>query len=233
MAKIIEILKEFLKDIEKENRFNLVVKGGTALSLYHLNNHRESEDLDFDADRKYLDKHKEILGFFKEILEGLRKKRVIEGYKIMKSGFASTKRYHIKLEIKTYKTIYTKIDIDFVDLPKDVSKRGNLLLYSLERMFVSKIITYANRKEFKDLYDLYYLIDKVDCLKFKKGIVDEIENVVDIIGKEDMLKMYKLAFRNVDLRFKNLKEKDVEKFTKKVASKLKILINKIKGDKGE
>ena len=54
MTRILEILKEFLEEVEKENPFNLVLKGGTALSLYYLNHHRESEDLDFDTEKHFL-----------------------------------------------------------------------------------------------------------------------------------------------------------------------------------
>ena len=43
--KILGVLKVFCKEVEKDNPFNLVLKGGTALALYYFN-HRESKDLD-------------------------------------------------------------------------------------------------------------------------------------------------------------------------------------------
>ena len=58
MTIILTILEEFVKEIEKDNPYKLVIKGGTALSLFYLNHHRESEDLDFDADMSYLKEYK-------------------------------------------------------------------------------------------------------------------------------------------------------------------------------
>ena len=123
--KILEILEEFLKEVEKDNPFNLVLKGGTALSLYHLNHHRESEDLDFDTEKHFLKDFKRIEEYLSNILDKLKQKGIIVEYKITKSGFAATERYHIKIELKTHKTYSTKIDIEFLDLPKNLIKVEN------------------------------------------------------------------------------------------------------------
>ena len=40
--KIIDILEEIVKEIDKNNPYDLVLKGGTALALFYLNKHRES-----------------------------------------------------------------------------------------------------------------------------------------------------------------------------------------------
>lgn len=54
MPRILEILKSILDEIRKSNPFGLILKGGTALAIHHTSGHRESEDLDFDADLKYI-----------------------------------------------------------------------------------------------------------------------------------------------------------------------------------
>ncbi len=230
VSKILDIIKEFLKEIEQNNPFGLVLKGGTALSIYYLNHHRESEDLDFDTDKNFIKEYKSIENYLINILEKLKQKQIIEDYKITKSGFASTNRYHIKFELKIYKILYSKVDVDFVDLPKNLIKKGQLNLYSVERIFITKAVTFVNRKEFKDLYDIAHLIGKINIKSFKKkeNVIQLIEEVIQIIQQEDINKMFKLAFRNVDLRFKNLKESQLEDFIKKTTNMLRILANKLK-----
>ena len=232
MTRILEILEKFLREVEKNNPFNLVLKGGTALSIYYLNHHRESEDLDFDAPKDLANKYKEIENYLITILKILKEKEVINEYKINKSGFASTNRYHIKIELKTYKTYYTKIDLDFVELPKNLIKKEQLNLYSTERLFVTKALTFINRKEFKDIYDISYLIEKVDenLFKEKENVIDLLQNTIAATKNEDIKQLYKIAFRNVDLKFKNLKESELEQFIQKTIKKINILINKLKRD---
>ena len=55
MVRIMEILEKIIDQITKENPYGLIFKGGTALSLIHLDHHRESEDLDFDVVIKLID----------------------------------------------------------------------------------------------------------------------------------------------------------------------------------
>lgn len=229
MVRILDILTEFLKEMEKDNPFNLVLKGGTALSIYYLNHHRESEDLDFDAEKSLIKKHEKIKNSFVDILEKLKERQLITEYIISKSGFASANRYHIKLELKTYKTFYTKIDIDFVELPKRLIKKGALCLYPAERIFITKAVTFVNRKEFKDIYDISHLTGKIDVHMFKKGakVANLINNVIGIIQSEDIKELYKIAFKNVDLKFKDLKEHDLNKFLTMTLRKLNILVNKL------
>ena len=230
VSRILDVIKEFLMEVEKDNPFNLVLKGGTALSIYYLNHHRESEDLDFDADRPLIKKYKEIQNYLTAILEKLKQKQIIKDFKITKSDFASTNRYHIKFELKTHKIIYSKADIDFVELPENLIKVGQLNLYPAERIFITKALTFVNRKEFKDLYDISHLVRKVNMASFKKkeNVIQLIEEVIQTIQQEDLKKIFKSAFRNVDLKFKNLKESQLDNFIKKTINELRVLINKLK-----
>ncbi len=228
--KILDILKEFLKEVEKDNPFNLVLKGGTALSLYYLDHHRESEDLDFDTEKHFLKDYQRIEKYITNILYNLKERKTISDYKITKSGFASTDRYHIKIELRTHKIYYTKIDIDFVDLPNNLIKNKKLSLYSKERLFITKLVTFISRKEFKDLYDIECLVDKINLEKFegKENVIKLIQDSIQTIQQEDINKMFKLAFRNIDLKFKNLKEPQLKNFIQQTINKLKIVINKIR-----
>ena len=97
-------------------------------------------------------------------------------------------------------------------------------------MFVGKAIAFISRKEFKDIYDLSFLMKKIKVENFKKkeNVVTLLEDVIEIVQKEDIQKMFRLAFRNVGLRFKDLKEPQIKEFCEKLIMGLRILINKLK-----
>jgi len=229
MVRILDILSEFLKEVEKNNPHNLVLKGGTALSLYYLDHHRESEDLDFDVEQQYIKQYKQIEQYIKNILQKLKEQNILTEYTITKAGFASTKRYHVNIELKTHKTYHTKIDIDFVELPKIFEQRGKLLLYSQERLFIGKLIAFTNRKEFKDLYDISHLIKKVHIEQWKgnKNVQQFLQKTIDTIKEEDINTMFKTAFRNIDMRFKNLKESQLQTFIQKTERDIHKVMNMI------
>lgn len=229
MARILDILEEFLKEIGKSNPYKLIAKGGTTLSLFYLNHHRESEDLDFDTTLGK-NQHKKIESYFLDILNNLKKKGTLKNYRKGKSGLAATNRYHINLVLETYKEFYTKIDVDFVKPIKNLKKKGALFYYPLERLFIGKSITFVNRKEFKDIYDIKHMLPKLDLKTFKNNphVVELIDDLVNAIQNEGMVSLYKKAFRNVDLHFKDLKESEIEKFIDKLIRDLRIFKNKIK-----
>lgn len=226
---MLHILEQFAKEIEKSNPHHLVLKGGTALSLYYLKRHRESEDLDFDAPKHLKTQVKQIETFFADILHTLKEKNVIQDYRVTKAEFASTERYHIKLELKTHKTLMSKIDVDFVELPPKLLTRGRLYLYPVERIFITKAVTFVSRKEFKDLYDIVYLLRKVDVSTYKKksNVQKLLQNVIQTLQKEDVISMYKAAFRNVDLRFRDVKPACIGVFVNDAIRKLRIAVNKL------
>jgi predicted nucleotidyltransferase component of viral defense system len=230
MAGLLIILEEFVKEIEKDNPYKLVMKGGTALSLFYLNHHRDSEDLDFDADASYLKEYKKIEEYFIDILKKLKQKGVLKGYLKKKSGLAATNRYHMKLTLETHKELDTKIDVDFIKIANNLNNKGELFFYLPERMFITKMITFIDRKEFKDLYDVSHLISLINIKTFKRNIkvIDLIDKFIGAVLNEDVMMLFKDAFRNVDLMFKGLKESEVPRFTSKTIRNLRILKNKLK-----
>ena len=229
MARILDILEEFLKEIEKSNPYKLIAKGGTALSLFYLNHHRESEDLDFDT-ALGKNQYKKIESYFLGILSNLKKKGALKNYRKGKSGLAATNRYHINLVLETYKEFYTKIDVDFVKPTTNLKKKGALFYYPLERLFIGKCIAFVNRKEFKDIYDVKHMLPKIDIETFRNNpnVVNLIDDLINTIQSEDIIILYKNAFRNVDLRFKDLKESQIKVFTGKLIRDLSLFKNKIK-----
>ncbi len=208
-----EILKAFCKELEKENPFGLILKGGTALALYRFN-HRESEDLDFDVDISLKKDIHQLEEYFKTIFNRLQQNKLIVEYRITKSDFAATNRFHLKVELKTAKTYYSKIDLEFIEPPPLVEKIGELKIYPLERMFIGKSLAFVNRKEFKDLYDLAYLAPKINPEKIakKKEVTELLQRVIITAQNQDTATLFKLAFRNVDLKFKDIKESKIDEF---------------------
>ena len=225
---ILKILEEFLKEIERHNPYKLIAKGGTVLSVFYLNHHRESEDLDFDTTIKKED-YKKIESYLLGILSKLKEKGLIKSYSKGKSGLASTKRYHMKLEIETHKIYYTKIDVDFIKDVKNPNKKGELLIHNLERMFIGKCIAFMDRKEFKDIYDIYYILPKLNISTFKgnKNVINMIDSLIETVNNEEIVILYKKAFRNIDLRFKDLKESNIKSFIFKLVNNLRNFKNKI------
>lgn len=228
MARILDVLEEFLREVEKSNPHGLIGKGGTILSLFYLGRHRESEDLDFDT---MLEKsqYRKIEAYFISILERLKRKGFIRSYSMGKSGLATTNRYHMNITLETYKKFHTKIDVDFVKTVKSLEKKGELRYYPIERLFISKLIAFTSRKEFKDIYDLSHMINKLDLEIFKgnQNVIRLIDDAVKAIESEEVVLLYKKAFRNVDLRFKSLKEPKIEEFVAKLVRDLRLLKNRI------
>lgn len=229
MARILDVLEEFLREVEKSNPHRLIGKGGTILSLFYLGRHRESEDLDFDT---MLEKsqYRKIETYFISILERLKRKGFIRSYSMGKSGLATTNRYHMNITLETYKKFHTKIDVDFVKPVKSLEKKGELRYYPIERLFIGKLIAFTSRKEFKDIYDLSHMINKLDLEIFKgnQNVSRLIDDAVKAIESEEVVLLYKKAFRNVDLRFKSLKEPKIEEFVAKLVRDLRLLRNRIR-----
>jgi predicted nucleotidyltransferase component of viral defense system len=198
--------------------------------LYYLNHHRESEDLDFDADIKYLKEHAKIESYFIDIFEKLKQKGIIKKFSKGKSGLASTNRYHMKIQLETHRIFYTKIDVDFVKINGKLQNKSELFLYSPERLFITKMITFTDRKEFKDLYDISHLLSHISIGVFKNNleVINLIDQVINTILNEDLKKLFKQAFKNVDLGFKNLNESQIDMFNLNILKDLRILKNKLK-----
>ena len=212
VSQILNILKEILHEIEKENPYKLIGKGGTILSLYYLN-HRDSEDLDFDTTFSK-EKSKQIQKYILNILDNLKTRGILKGYKLTKGVLASTNRYHMNLVLYTHKDLLTKIDIDFVKPVKNLNKKGEFFYYSLERLFIGKLITFNRRKEFKDIYDISYILSKIKTDSFSGNlrVVELIDNTINNLEMEDIFNLYKKAFRNRDMKFKDFKSAQLGAF---------------------
>jgi len=229
MARILEILDSVLDEVREYNPFGLVLKGGTALAIHHIKGHRESEDLDFDADRRYLNRVMEIESYLMSILDNTVRKGQIKGFELKKKGFASTERYHMNILLHTYKSHRTKIDLDFMELPDNLEYEGKLGFYTAERMFVGKLLTYGSRKELKDIYDIVHLLRLVEARGFKERekVAELVHRVIESAGDNALVTSYERLLEAIDLRFKNLKSKNVKSFLIRTLRDLRVFRNEL------
>jgi len=121
-----------------------VLIGGTALALFHLH-HRISIDLDFVP----MSKNEKI----KEELKGCLSKK---GYRTVAGVYKN--QFIIQFE-------ETGIKVEFFETEKRIKnflsyKYGNstLLVASLEDILELKIESYAERKEARDLFDIFFIL---------------------------------------------------------------------------
>ena len=135
----------------------------------------------------------------------------------------------MNIALITYKTHLSKIDIDFVDISQNLEYENQLRFYTSERMFVAKLLTFQSRKGFKDIFDSYYLLQKIEPSSFEKPekLAQLIDNVLDILNDKALITSYKKGFRSIDLRFQNLKEHQIESFIKKSQRELRVFRNQL------
>ena len=230
MTRIIDILELIVDEIKKDNPYHLVLKGGTALAFHHLARHRESEDLDFDIPRQYDSLNKQIVEFLMAILSRLKADGKIEDFKIRKEGFSSTDRYHMNIIIITHRAFQTKFDLSYTEMPDDLETEGELYFYTAQRMFVSKLLTFCSRQNLKDFFDIHHLLRKVEPDEFNNPIkiAELIDRVITQCERKALNNNFKLAMRNLDLRFTNLKERDLGSFVEKTIKELKAFRNELR-----
>lgn len=221
---IISLLRELLKEIEKDNPFDLIGKGGTILAIYHLN-HRDSQDLDFDCLTK--NKDKDFEGYFKSIFDRVIKNHKLK-YKVNKTSFSEIGRFHMGVTFSTYKDLpQTKMEINFIDsLPDDLITFGEFKFYSLEHLFFQKLKTSADRGEIKDIIDIGSALKSkeptLDSKKLKKceGIFSLIDKAISTIEKlEQDPKGWKEEFATTKLKF-DINEEKFPQFIKKTKTEL-------------
>jgi predicted nucleotidyltransferase component of viral defense system len=229
MARLIDILKELIGEMRKDNPFGLVLKGGTALAVHHLPGHRESEDLDFDVPIEHRRRCSEVVRHIKGLLEELKVKGVVVEFEVAKEGFAATDRYHISVVLVTHRRYRTKIDLNFTEMTGDLETEGGLRFYSSERMLVDKMLTFSSRHDLKDFYDISKLVAKVDIKEFKEPgkVAALVDAVVKTAGTTDMIKGFSKTLEETDLRFRDLKPSSIGPFVKKTVRDLQRFRNQL------
>jgi hypothetical protein len=133
----------------------------------------------------------------------------------------------MKIQFISYKTFYTKLDIDFVKPSDKLEHRGELLYYNIERMFISKVITFTQRQGFKDFIDIAFLLPKIDFNVYENKIklAELMQRMIETVDEETLIKRHDFISRNVDLKIKGLRQGDVNKLIGRTFRDLRLAIN--------
>lgn len=154
---------------------SIVFKGGTVLKKAYFKDYRFSEDLDFTLiDAEIIDK--QIFQWFKEVFEFVKDEAniplyIIDDNKHIDGGINFYISYigplggqghnkTVKVDISRSEQLVfePKVNNIFVDY-SDLSKH-QILCYTLEEVLVEKMRSVMQRMQARDLYDIWYLLEK-------------------------------------------------------------------------
>jgi predicted nucleotidyltransferase component of viral defense system len=167
LAKTKEVLEHIAND-ELFKKYDIRFVGGTALS--YLINHRLSEDLDFAALELTPKEIIEIM--IKYGATKLEHNVTMEDY--IKNDGEDINLYYIKFMLKGVK-------VEFFTPPFNLSEESiwkndrytyyentTLKVASLDTIIYMKSMAFWNRKKYRDLFDIYYVIENkhITCQKF-------------------------------------------------------------------
>jgi predicted nucleotidyltransferase component of viral defense system len=162
---------------------NVTIKGGVVMQNISKDSRRATQDIDMDFIRYSLSDE--------SILTFIRKLDCLEGFHIDKTGDITElkqqeyhgKRVHVIITDDTGDSIESKIDlgvhknldIDQEEYCFDIAcydGSATLLINTKEQMFTEKLRSLLkfgqNSTRYKDIFDMYYLSDKLDTQKLLK-----------------------------------------------------------------
>lgn len=123
--------------------------GGTALSAFYLH-HRLSIDLDFFSDKPF--SYNELTIFLNTIKEKFKLHEIAAVKIFDRWQFTIETKEPVKLEFVYFNHEKKRL--------KPLKKHMDIFIDSLDDIAANKTLAYFDRNEPKDLFDLYYLINK-------------------------------------------------------------------------
>lgn len=148
MAEISPLQKRVLSLFSKsrlKNKFYWT--GGTLLSFFYLH-HRRSNDLDFFSDEPFT--YNNIIKFIRDL-----KKR-------LNLPYVEEKKIHDRREFLLHDKQTLRLEFVYYPHPK-IKKRKlwkGILVDSLDDIAANKLMSFFDRNDPKDLFDLYFLLTK-------------------------------------------------------------------------
>jgi len=219
---------------------DIALKGGTGIRKAYIENYRFSDDLDFtllsDIKREEIEER---------IMESVRKSGEESGIffsndlaiKENKNGFemnvyfritqreANLTRIKIDLTKETSEKILLPLNILSIIHPYAEDFSSSVKVYALEEIMAEKIRSLFQRTRPRDLYDVWFLWDKVNMINVKKilpdkFLIEKVEPVVDevISRKND----FEYAWRN-SLQHQLGDLPDFEGIFENVVGKIKVI----------
>ncbi|GEM_PF-1755644 len=163
-ARTIKVLDDILKSFDDDKK--PILMGGMAVAVYLIDagldviKYRKTEDIDLLAKEKDIIYIKSIVYRINDI------KKIIERKIFGKDGIEIIYENGPKVSI-----LFSNEEIPYEDLEIKIGKRKiKVRVARLEWLLVDKIFTYLNRKEEKDLMDVFTLL----TLAMKHGINEEL-----------------------------------------------------------
>lgn len=162
------VFDEFSKNPKLVKTFYFT--GGTALSAIYLH-HRESEDLDFFADK----------GFNNLFVENFIDQ--VANYNNLQVRF--TEVFSTRIFNLVNSSGKPVIKIDFNYYPYNRVKKGVLVqgvkVDSSEDIAINKIMAINDRTEVKDYVDLYFLLQKFSLKSLIRGVKKKFRREIDLV----------------------------------------------------
>jgi len=180
-----ETLSKIITKLEGNDK--LILKGGTAINRVYINNQRFSEDIDFDL--VFDGTIKEAITETDKIIIKL-KDFEIDKPRIMNNTIRYDVYFQNPLNHKD------RIRLEFNIIKKALSYNNKIVqngfvpyetallnVYDIDVLVKHKLDCILNRKEGKDLFDLFYLLD-FDHIKISEKTKKEILNRINLEKEE-------------------------------------------------
>jgi len=182
---------------------NMALKGGTGIRKVYIENYRFSDDLDFTLLEDI--EAEEIKTKFKEAVLGSREESGISfsedfGFNENENGFEidvyfqitqrGPNRTRIKIDLTKYgnEKILLPLKMKSVIHPYGDNLSAQIKVYSLEEIVAEKIRSFFQRTRPRDLYDVYFLWDKVNTTIVKEILPDKFKFKNVKLNLEDLTK---------------------------------------------
>ena len=192
------------------SQINMALKGGTGIRKAYIEDYRFSDDLDFTLFEKINKEKLEVLiknavikageesgiNFFEDIdlQENVNGFEVDIYFQIMQRGESKTK---IKIDITKNEKIFLSVSTKEIIYPYSDNLKAEVKIYALEEIMAEKIRSLFQRTRPRDLYDVWYLWDKVDEKKVFKILPEKFsakDVEVDTKGLEKRRNDFKNAW---------------------------------------
>lgn len=160
---------------------NIVFKGGTAINrIYTKEGMRFSEDLDFDINFngsvKGAIKETDKIVRYLDIFDKIDKPRIMHStirYDLyFKNPLNHKDKIRLEFTVKKITEKFSKQIVNFGFVPCDSAL---LNVYEKKVLIKHKLDCLVSRREGKDIYDLYYLLDKDFKIKNSKKIINSLD----------------------------------------------------------
>jgi predicted nucleotidyltransferase component of viral defense system len=197
-----EVLKNLLIEIFKDNPRALVLKGGTALSLFHGSN-RFSEDIDLSSSS--MDNYV-VIDDVLESIENRYNYRILNDWTSEIEQTGRFRRYFIRIIDNDGEVVETRIDYSIGKCEMEAVKRdlsndyrmSKVDVMALEEILAEKVRALYTRQKGRDLYDLHYL-------SVTKRVEIRQKLIFYKFREDPKLKDVKYSFKTFEARVKGMK----------------------------